>query len=171
MNKKTTKQKRTREDTHAQDAPPEKITRKRTRLSDPKAVRPEQSTETVLSESEIKIESLFISLRWLFLLTVAGVIGINTMFRAEEFPSAIIALLLQRDAEYRIPAPRDYTKDGGSPSGKPGRSADAQSISSKRAVKCRRKRGSSTIRTPLTRSGFRAIAPRAWATKTMCEAV
>ncbi len=94
MNKKTTKQKRTREDTHAQDAPPEKITRKRTRLSDPKAVRPEQSTETVLSESEIKIESLFISLRWLFLLTVAGVIGINTMFRAEEFPSAIIALLI-----------------------------------------------------------------------------
>lgn len=93
MNKKT-KQKRTQADVPHQDTTTEKTSRRRTRASGPKTAQPDQSSGTSLSESEIKIESLFISLRWLFLLTIAGVIGINTMFRDEEFPRAIVALLI-----------------------------------------------------------------------------
>ncbi len=94
MNKKTLKQKRPQEDTPVQDTTTRKTPRRRARASDPKAERPDQDTTIALSESEIKIESLFISLRWLFLLTVAGVIGINTMFKASEFPSTIVGLLI-----------------------------------------------------------------------------
>ncbi len=94
MNKKTIRQKRTQENAPPSDKTTAKTHRKRTHTSAPKTVQRDQSTGATLSESEIKIESLFISLRWLFLLTVAGIIGINTMFRDEEFPRAIVALLI-----------------------------------------------------------------------------
>jgi signal transduction histidine kinase len=95
MDKKKTRQRRAK-DPSTQDTSTAKISlsRLRTAKSTAQAPRENQSTGTPLRESEIKIESLFISLRWLFLLTVAGVTGINTMFRASEFPDVIIALLI-----------------------------------------------------------------------------
>jgi len=48
----------------------------------------------VLSESEFKIEWLFINLRWFFLLAVAGVIGIDVALKSLQFPSAVLALLV-----------------------------------------------------------------------------
>ena len=95
MNKKTTRQRHTK-DARAQNTSTAKVSLRRPRAASPKgkASREDQSTGITLSESEIKIESLFISLRWLFLLTVAGVIGINTMFKATEFPGTVIALLI-----------------------------------------------------------------------------
>ncbi len=45
-------------------------------------------------ESEIKIEWLFISLRWLFLLAVAGITGIEAALQSTRFPNTVIALLV-----------------------------------------------------------------------------
>lgn len=47
-----------------------------------------------MSESEIKIEWLFISLRWVFLLAVAGVISLEAVMNDTQFPSTTIALLV-----------------------------------------------------------------------------
>jgi len=90
MNKKTTKQKR------AKDTPAGNGVVKQTRASRAKDRKPsqDQNASAPMSESEVKIEWLFVSLRWLFLVTIAGVIGINTIFSATEFPSAIVALLV-----------------------------------------------------------------------------
>lgn len=95
MNKKPTKQRRAK-DARTQDAPADNDSARRTRAARAKGEETpqNQSTSAPLSESEVKIEWLFISLRWLFLLTVAGVIGISTVFKATEFPSAVIALLI-----------------------------------------------------------------------------
>ncbi len=94
MSKRIASHRRTKDNVRAQDKSTRKTSLKRTRPPGEKALRQDRSTGIPLSESEIKIESLFISLRWLFLLTVAGIIGINTMFRSSEFPSEIIALLV-----------------------------------------------------------------------------
>lgn len=94
MSKRIASHRRTKDNVRTQDKSTRKTSLKRTRPPGEKALRQDRSTGIPLSESEIKIESLFISLRWLFLLTVAGIIGINTMFRSSEFPSEIIALLV-----------------------------------------------------------------------------
>jgi len=47
-----------------------------------------------LSESELKIEWLFVNLRWFFLVAVAGVIGIEAAIKSLQFPGVVIALLL-----------------------------------------------------------------------------
>ena len=97
MNKKTERKRRAK-DTSPQDTSGSKVSprRRRARAAEEKAkvAREDQSPRTSLSESEFKIELLFISLRWLFLVSVAGVIGINTIFKASEFPTAVIALLI-----------------------------------------------------------------------------
>ena len=59
-----------------------------------RSVRRQAEPETVLSESEFKIEWLFINLRWFFLLAVAGVIGMDVALKSLQFPSAVIALLV-----------------------------------------------------------------------------
>ncbi|HQE92227.1 MAG TPA: GAF domain-containing sensor histidine kinase [Anaerolineae bacterium] len=47
-----------------------------------------------MSESELKIEWLFVNLRWFFLVAVAGVIGIEAAIKSLQFPGVVIALLL-----------------------------------------------------------------------------
>ncbi len=47
-----------------------------------------------MSDSEFNIEWLFISLRWFFLLAVAGVIGIDAMLNNTKFPGTVLALLI-----------------------------------------------------------------------------
>mgnify|MGYP000937475853 FL=1 len=59
-----------------------------------RAGRRRTGQEAVLSESEFKIEWLFINLRWFFLLAVAGVIGIDVALKSLQFPSAVLALLV-----------------------------------------------------------------------------
>ena len=96
MNKKTTKQRRTK-NAPSQNTSSGNSSNKRARTARAKVEETPQdpsASAAPMSESEVKIEWLFISLRWLFLLTVAGVIGINTMFKATEFPSVVIALLV-----------------------------------------------------------------------------
>jgi signal transduction histidine kinase len=95
MNKKTTKQRRAK-NARSQDTSSSNNSNKRTRTARAKVAETlqDQSASAPMSESEVKIEWLFISLRWLFLLTVAGVIGINTVFEAAEFPSVVIVLLI-----------------------------------------------------------------------------
>ena len=91
MNRKTTRKR------HAKDASPQDTSGSKSAFKRRPATEKEAKAANSgpsLSESEYKIELLFISLRWLFLLSVAGVIGINTIFKASEFPSAIIALLI-----------------------------------------------------------------------------
>jgi len=58
--------------------------------------------DTALSESEIKIEWLFINLRWLFLLAVAGIAGIEAALQAAQFPSTVTALLVVGSAANMI---------------------------------------------------------------------
>jgi signal transduction histidine kinase len=47
-----------------------------------------------MNESDFKIEWLFINLRWFFLLAVAGVIGVDAMLTAREFPAPVLTLLI-----------------------------------------------------------------------------
>ncbi len=59
--------------------------------------RPRQrasARQSMLRESEIKIEWLFVNLRWFFLLAVAGVLGIHAILRSLQFSSTTIILLV-----------------------------------------------------------------------------
>ncbi len=47
-----------------------------------------------MTESEFKIESLFINLRWFYLIAVTGIIGIDTIAKNAEFPRVVILLLI-----------------------------------------------------------------------------
>lgn len=59
-----------------------------------RSVRRQAEPGAILSESEFKIEWLFINLRWFFLLAVTGVIGLDVALKSLQFPSAVIALLV-----------------------------------------------------------------------------
>ncbi len=46
-----------------------------------------------MGDSEFKIEWLFVSLRWFFLMAIAGIIGLDTMHSGMKFPPLVIILL------------------------------------------------------------------------------
>ncbi|MBN2005257.1 MAG: GAF domain-containing protein [Anaerolineae bacterium] len=46
-----------------------------------------------MGDSEFKIEWLFVSLRWFFLMAIAGIIGLDTMRSETKFPALVIILL------------------------------------------------------------------------------
>lgn len=48
----------------------------------------------MMSSSEVKIEWLFINLRWFFLLAVVSVIGLDVVLRGSTFPSSVVLLLI-----------------------------------------------------------------------------
>jgi len=79
------------------------MTKKTTQRSKPKPAKKKPPAKTarrqpepgaILSESELKIEWLFVNLRWFFLVAVAGVIGIEAAIKSLQFPGVVIALLL-----------------------------------------------------------------------------